>query len=491
MFSEPIQAQAGSSAKPGQLPAIRARHLEKRYRLYDSPMARLKEWCWRPLNKALGRKLPPYYQPFTALKDIDLEIWPGQTVGVIGRNGSGKSTLLQLISGTLFASQGEVEVNGRVAALLELGAGFNPEFTGRENVYIYAAVMGLEREQVTQRFDAIAAFADIGDFIDQPVKAYSSGMLVRLAFAVIAHVDADILIIDEALAVGDAFFVQKCMRFLRRFMEHGTVLFVSHDSTAVTSLCDTALWLEHGRVNMTGSAKDVSEAYLQARFESDAQAQGEASAAVNNGDTDSGSDNDKAPAQYTPPPNMPGDGQDYYDMRRDLMLSSTLRNDLAIFRFDDTRGDFGEDGARILHAALHDSSGRPLSWVVGGEPVELHVQCRAQIALDSPIVGFFVKDKHGQTLFGDNTYLATAPQPVAAGEGFTARFTFHMPILRAETYSIGMSVANGTQLEHVQHHWLHDAIMIDSRASQVASGLVGVPMHHIELAPSRQSEEQG
>lgn len=488
MSSEPTQVQSDASPtpSPSRPPAIRVRGLAKHYRLYDSPVARLKEWCWRPLNKALGRHLPPYYQPFTALEDIDLEIWPGQTVGVIGRNGSGKSTLLQLISGTLFASQGEIEVNGRVAALLELGAGFNPEFTGRENVYIYAAVMGLAREQVTQRFEAIAAFADIGEFIDQPVKAYSSGMLVRLAFAVIAHVDADILIVDEALAVGDAFFVQKCMRFLRRFMEHGTVLFVSHDSTAVTSLCDTALWLEHGQINMTGSAKDVSEAYLQARFESDAQAQGEASVT-----SDKGSDNDKAPAQYTPPSDMPRPDEDYHDMRRDLMLNSTLRNDLAIFRFDDTRGDFGEDGARILHAALHDSSGRPLSWVVGGEPVELHVQCRAQIALHSPIVGFFVKDKHGQTLFGDNTYLVTSPQPVAASEEFTARFTFHMPILRAETYSIGMSVANGSQLEHVQHHWLHDAIMIESRASQVASGLVGVPMHHIELTASRQNKEQG
>lgn len=454
-------------------PAIRVHHLQKRYRLYDSTISRLKEWLWRPFNRALGRELPPFYRSFTALDDVSLDIWPQQTVGVIGRNGSGKSTLLQLISGTLFASRGEVEVNGRVAALLELGAGFNPEFTGRENVYIYAAVMGLSREQVSARFEAIAAFADIGAFIDQPVKAYSSGMLVRLAFAVIAHVDADILIIDEALAVGDAFFVQKCMRFLRGFMAHGTVLFVSHDSAAVTSLCDSAVWLDGGRVKMTGSAKDVAEAYLEARFEGDAP-----------------SDDAVPQANYTPPPDMPAVDEDYHDMRRDLVLASTLRNDLQVLRFDATGGSFGDAGATITHAALHDRFGRPLNWVVGGEPVELQIACRASIRLERPIVGFFVKDRLGQTLFGDNTYLATSPRPVEAGGTFTARFTFRMPILPADAYSVGMSVADGTQLEHVQHHWLHDAIIIHSHASQVATGLVGVPMHHIALAPAPASTRE-
>src|SRR5690606_4084636 len=167
------------------------------------------------------------------------------------------STLLQLLCGTLTPSGGEVIVKGRVAALLELGAGFNPEFTGRDNVYLNASILGLSRGEIDARFDDIAAFADIGEFIDQPVKTYSSGMYVRLAFAVIAHVDADVLIIDEALAVGDALFTQKCMRFLRRFCENGTLLFVSHDSAAVTSLCERAIWLEHGTVRAIGPARDI------------------------------------------------------------------------------------------------------------------------------------------------------------------------------------------------------------------------------------------
>src|SRR5690606_19342135 len=183
-------------------------------------------------------------------------------------NGSGKSTLLQLICGTLTPTAGDIQVNGRVAALLELGAGFNPEFTGRENAYLNGTILGLSREQIEARLDDIFAFADIGELVAQPVKTYSSGMYVRLAFAVIAHVDADILIIDEALAVGDALFTQKCMRFLRKFRETGTILFVSHDSHAVTNLCQQAVWLQQGRIMEQGSAKEVSEAYLASLFES-------------------------------------------------------------------------------------------------------------------------------------------------------------------------------------------------------------------------------
>ena len=168
-----------------------------------------------------------------------------------------------MICGTLNPSGGTIKINGRVAALLELGAGFNPEFTGRENVYMAAMLYGLTEAQIGSRFERIAAFADIGDFIEQPVKTYSSGMYVRLAFAVIAHVDADILVVDEALAVGDAVFTQKCMRFIREFQKHGTLLFVSHDTGAVQNLCKSAIWLSHGQVRMTGTSKEVSETYLQ------------------------------------------------------------------------------------------------------------------------------------------------------------------------------------------------------------------------------------
>ena len=234
---------------------IRVQGLSKRYEIYDRPRDRLLQMLAR------GRR--QYFREFWALRDVSFEIRRGETVGIIGRNGSGKSTLLQLICGTLNPTAGQIEVHGRVAALLELGAGFNPEFTGRENVFMAAKLLGLTQSQIEERFDRIAAFADIGTFIEQPVKTYSSGMYVRLAFAVNAHVDADILVIDEALAVGDAVFTQKCMRFIRSFKERGTLLFVSHDTAAVQSLCESAIWLSAGQVRAIGPSRRIAEEYLQ------------------------------------------------------------------------------------------------------------------------------------------------------------------------------------------------------------------------------------
>ncbi len=237
-------------------PVIEVRGMGKVYPIYDKPHHRL-------MQMVVGGN-QRWYREFEALRDINFTIQRGETVGIVGRNGSGKSTLLQIICGTLAPSTGDVRVRGRVAALLELGAGFNPEFTGRENVYLNGSVLGLTRSEIDKRFDEIAAFADIGEFIEQPVKSYSSGMAMRLAFSVMAHVDADILIIDEALAVGDAFFTQKCMRYLREFKSRGTLLFVSHDSSAVTGLCERAVWLDHGRQQACGTAKEVVHAYLEA-----------------------------------------------------------------------------------------------------------------------------------------------------------------------------------------------------------------------------------
>ena len=217
----------------------------------------------------LGRPPKQYFREFWALKDVSFEIKKGETVGVVGRNGSGKSTLLQLICGTLAPTNGSVETTGRIAALLELGSGFNPEFTGRENVYLLnASILGLSEAEIDAKYDEIVAFADIGEFVDQPVKQYSSGMYVRLAFAVIAHVNADILVIDEALETsGDAFFVQKCMRFLRNFMETGTVLFVSHDTGAILNLCQTAVWLRNGAIAAMGAPGDLIKHYLEKLYE--------------------------------------------------------------------------------------------------------------------------------------------------------------------------------------------------------------------------------
>ena len=235
---------------------IRAHDLGKTYRLYDKPHHRLLQSLWGERRR--------YYRDFSALGNVSFELARGQTLGIIGRNGAGKSPLLQIICGTLTPSAGEVEVRGRVAALLELGTGFNPDFTGRENLAINAAILGLTPAEIEARSDDIIAFADIGPFIDQPVKTYSSGMYVRLAFAVVVHVDPDILIVDEALAVGDALFQAKCMTRMRRMLDDGlTLLFISHDISAVKALCNRTLWLEHGQVRALGATADITRAYDQ------------------------------------------------------------------------------------------------------------------------------------------------------------------------------------------------------------------------------------
>lgn len=236
--------------------ALKVDNIGKRYEIYEAPHYRLFQTLLR------GRK--QFYKEFWALKDISFEVKKGECLGIIGRNGCGKSTLLQIIAGTLAPTTGSVAVNGKVAALLELGSGFNPEFTGRENVYMNGAIMGLSKTEMDKTFDKIATFADIGQFIDQPVKIYSSGMYVRLAFAAAINVDPDILIIDEALAVGDIHFQAKCMTALTRIKEKGvTILFVSHDVGAVKSLCVRAIYLDCGAVKAVGAAADVAEQYVR------------------------------------------------------------------------------------------------------------------------------------------------------------------------------------------------------------------------------------
>jgi ABC-type polysaccharide/polyol phosphate transport system ATPase subunit len=235
--------------------AISVRNLTKSYRVFGHPTDRIKQ------AMTLGRMR--FHREFTALQDVSFEIKKGETVGIIGRNGSGKSTLLQLICGILKPTSGEVRVNGRISALLELGAGFNPEFTGRENVYFQGAVMGIPKDEIERRFDDIASFADIGEFIDQPVRTYSSGMFVRLAFATMIHADADVLVIDEALAVGDEAFQRKCFDKLSEYLNsHEKVLFlVSHNTRQIERVCSRVLWLQDGRVVEQGNSRELCNAY--------------------------------------------------------------------------------------------------------------------------------------------------------------------------------------------------------------------------------------
>jgi lipopolysaccharide transport system ATP-binding protein len=235
---------------------IRTRHLSKAYRIY----ANEQQW----MKQVLFGSWRTYYRSFWALKDISFEVRRGESVGILGRNGCGKSTLLQIVCGMIRPTKGEVWVNGRIAPVLALGGTFDAESTGRQNVLIGGAVLGLKRQEVLDRMDSIADFASIGDFINQPVKLYSAGMRVRLAFAICAHIDPEILVVDEALAVGDAAFQRKCMDWIDNFRKRGTLLFVSHSSAEVVRLCDHALWIDDGRVREQGDTANVARAYSRA-----------------------------------------------------------------------------------------------------------------------------------------------------------------------------------------------------------------------------------
>ncbi len=260
--------------------AIRVQDLSKCYQIYENARDRLKQSIYPRVQRLVGKHPGHYYREFWALRNVSLEIKKGETVGIIGRNGSGKSTLLQLICGILAPTSGSVETDGRIAALLELGSGFNPEFTGRENVYLNGAILGLDRNEVNERFHDIEAFADIGDFMDQPIKKYSSGMQVRLAFSVAINVDPQILVVDEALSVGDELFRRKCFSHIEVAKQRGTtILFVSHSGTQIVELCDRALLVDAGEVLMSGLPKHVVGKYQKLLY-APMEQQGEIRAAI-------------------------------------------------------------------------------------------------------------------------------------------------------------------------------------------------------------------
>lgn len=446
--------------------AISVKNLSKCYQIYDNPGDRLKQFVLPRIKHLLGKPHTAYFREFWALQDVSFEVKRGETVGIIGRNGSGKSTLLQIICGTLTPTSGEVRVHGRVAALLELGSGFNPEFTGRENVYLNAAVLGLTKEEVDARFDKIAAFADIGQFMEQPVKIYSSGMYVKLAFAVIAHVDADILVIDEALAVGDAVFIQKCMRFIRSFQERGTLLFVSHDTASVQNLCKSSIWLGNGHVRQVGSSKEVAEGYLQYTLQ---EVYGDEIALKANARSADNISNAFTPLKTTvdqPVQAMNGDGT------------------IAIYDNLDKAKGWQSGSANILSVTLTNLEAGPRGTLEGGENVSLRIRAKAHEALRNAILGFLVRDRLGQDLFGENTYFInmSKPFPVAAEQEFEATFTFRFPMLPNGQYSVMVSVADGDLVNHIQHNWLHDALILNVSSSKIKYGLVGIQFGEISMA---------
>ncbi|NUO77140.1 MAG: ABC transporter ATP-binding protein [Lysobacter sp.] len=468
MSSESLQAQAAGATDR----AIVVDRVSKCYQIYERPQDRLKQALLPRLDRMAGLKPRAYFREFWALRDVSMTVARGETVGIVGRNGSGKSTLLQIVCGTLSPTGGSAAISGRVGALLELGSGFNPEFTGRENVYMNGAILGMSQDEITAKYNDIVAFADIGDFIDQPVKTYSSGMYVRLAFAVIAHADAEILIIDEALSVGDVFFGQKCMRFLRDFQKRGTVLFVSHDAGAVTNLCDRVLWLDGGRVVMDGPAKEVCEAYSASVYGHPAGPTPKLVQEPSQLATTAGAD--EAVADESPAATIDSD-PDAYDPSLD-------HSRMRVFRFDPNAEGFGDGGASITSIRLENEEGRTLTLLEGGRVVRLVVDAVAHRPIASPIIGFFLKDRLGQRLFGIHSYRDhETPKPAEPGQRVSAMFEFRMPYLTAGRYTIDAALADGTYLSHVQAAWVYDGLVLDAVAQTRSVGLVGIPFRAVEL----------
>jgi lipopolysaccharide transport system ATP-binding protein len=437
---------------------VKAQNLGKCYEIYDKPLDRIRQFFVREDTK--------YYREFWALKNASFAIERGEAVGIIGKNGSGKSTLLQLICGILNPTIGSIDTKGRFAALLELGSGFNPEFTGRENVYLNAELLGLSRSEINARFHSIEAFAEINDFINQPVKNYSSGMLVRLAFAVIAHVDADVLVIDEALAVGDIFFTQKCMRFLRNFMKTGTLIFVSHDSAAVINLCKRAIWLQEGRILMDGTPSLVSNAYLAARYGSETH--------------------NVSPPHSNFIENSENEVREFeneIDTNLSKIENSGISNRINIFSFHESSKSFGVGGGKIKSTELLDSKNNLTTHIKGGDYVSIRIIVSSYRDISHPIVGFFVKDRLGQVIFGENSYVnyKNSNLNLLSGHELNAVFSFRMPILPKGTYAVDVAIASGNDLEHEQIEWKHDVMAFESISTSTSTGLVGVPMRSISV----------
>ncbi|WP_295364679.1 ABC transporter ATP-binding protein [Arenimonas sp.] len=364
---------------------IVARGLSKAYQVYASPRARLQQFLLPRLRRLAG--LPPrnHYRDFHALRGIDLSVGRGETVGIIGRNGSGKSTLLQLICGTLTPSGGSVSVRGRVAALLELGSGFNPEFSGRENVFLNGALLGLSRREVEQRFDAIAAFADIGEFIDQPTKTYSSGMVVRLAFAVAIHVDPDLLVVDEALAVGDTAFQQKCLQRIRRLQDQGvSILLVTHSTNTLIEYCDRGVYLRRGQLVMDGPCREVVKAYGD-----DLLAEEGAIGVVVAAEPEAG------PQAPTPPAERA-----QADAGASVAVPAPAPHAIL----------------QIEQVALLDADGRPAATVRSGDAIEVLVDLRVHEPVAQPCFGIQLSSTDGIVLWSATTQqLASTLAPMAPG----------------------------------------------------------------------------
>ena len=394
---------------------IKVEGLSKKYRRYGSVAEGLKE-VLHPFRKK-------YHKEFWALRDVSFELKRGESLGIVGRNGSGKSTLLQILCGVMQPTGGSVQVGGKIAALLELGAGFHPEFSGRENIFLQGALMGLTKEDIEERFDDIAAFADIGDFMEEPVRTYSSGMYVRLAFSAAINVDPDILMVDEALSVGDMRFRQKCYRRIDEFRDKGkSIILITHDMSAVQDFCTKAAWLKDGVIAEIGNPADVVKSY----------------------------------SSYM-----------HYDELSSKPEKQVLEEDKSGVEMEWSEtgkcSSFGEGGAEIKRVALYAKEPyRSIKISSGADWVIFSADITASMDVPSPIVGLTMQNEHGQAILGIGNWMVGADiGSLTAGQSIIVEFELKLPLLKNGAYSFSVSIADGTESMHSQLHWVHDAYLLD------------------------------
>ncbi len=397
--------------------AIEFHGVSKSYSVYDSPGDRLKELL--TFNRLR------FHRDFWALRDVSFEVGRGETFCIVGENGSGKSTLLQIVAGILQPSSGTVKVNGRVSALLELGSGFNPEFTGRDNVYMQGAILGLSNKEMDRKYREILDFAEIGDFIQQPVKTYSSGMGVRLAFSVAIHVDPDILLVDEALAVGDIYFRQRCMRKVHELRARGvTILFVSHATGDVKALGDKAMWLDHGVVQDQGDTERVINKYLAAMTSKD-------SAYIEHKKTE-------------------------IDHDRAVMLAPEVEEHIP--NVDHRHGD---GRAEILGISVSDPGGNPVRMLDPGTKIVVRISARAKDEIHHPNIGFMFRNHLGIDFSGTNTTREGYElNPMLPGDIVTVDFHLDLPELSSSTFSFSPAIADGSLDEYKICDWIENALAL-------------------------------
>ena len=399
---------------------VEANSLSKAYKMYDRKKDMVKE--------AFSLTRRKYHHLFYSLSDVSFQINKGEMVGIIGENGAGKSTLLKLLTGVTKPTSGYVEVKGKIAALLELGAGFNPNYTGVENIYLNGTMMGLSKDEVSSRLEEIIHFADIGDFINQPVKSYSSGMFARLAFAVAINVEPDVLIVDEALSVGDIFFQNKCFRRIENLKEKGvTILYVSHDLASVKEMCDKALWLEHGQIKMYGDCTEVCNEYSNALLRNKDEMYSEESL---------------------------GNTNDYYSRKK---LSDVDWPELTY-----TNESILSDDVKIVSCFMSKEDGTYKNIFKPGETCVVSVVIDSKIDLKDAIVGFAMATVKGVWVINLNSLISADKKRIEIHSGKRVKVDFHfaMPALISGNYVIEAAVCNGTMTNYKTYTWLYNIMSV-------------------------------